>query len=229
MFAPPNRKPRTTQAITNTGATSEERIDRTSNAISAATIAELTGEWDDKYRPFATGLLFPRNAASWVADEIARGRRMVIVTGPPLSGKSNVLRELYEKYQAAADTVFLFIEGSSSRHGLFQLIADVFRRELSWNLTADQARQWLASVAANAAFHGLVEPVVISLMEAALSSRNVGEQLVSEAVKHESAPMLARLMVAFRAITGLEDPQRCQWAQSVLTQRIEPEFERVTR
>jgi hypothetical protein len=41
--------------------------------------------------------------------------------------------------------------------------------------------------------------------------------------------MLARLMVAFRAITDLEDPQRRQWAQNVLTQRIEPEFQRVTR
>jgi hypothetical protein len=41
--------------------------------------------------------------------------------------------------------------------------------------------------------HGLAEPVAISLMEVALSSRNVGEQLVGEAVKHESAPMLARL------------------------------------
>jgi hypothetical protein len=122
------------------------------NTISAATIAELTGDWGDKYRPFARGLLFPRKATNWVADEIARGRGVVIVTGPPLSGKSNVLRELYDKYQAAADTVFLFIEGASSRHGLFQLIADVLCRELSWNLTADQARQWLASVATNAAF-----------------------------------------------------------------------------
>jgi hypothetical protein len=77
--------------------------------------------------------------------------------------------------------------------------------------------------------HGLAEPIAIGLMNAALSSRKVGEQLVGEAVKYGSAPMLARLMVAFRAITDLEDPQRRQWAHAILAQRIEPEFERVTR
>jgi hypothetical protein len=122
------------------------------NGLSKATIDELTGQWGERHQPFARHLLFPRKATRWIAYQFGRGRRWAIVSGAPLSGKSNVLRELFEHGKNDSGSVFLLIEGASARHGLFQTLADAFSRTLNWKISPDDARHWLFTVAKAAPF-----------------------------------------------------------------------------
>ena len=126
------------------------------NRVSEALISELTGGWGDRLLPFAKSLSFPRAATSWVAQEIARGKRFVILSGTPLSGRSNILRELWRRYEPSEKAAVLFIEGSSTRQGVLQLLADTLTRDLGWQVTRDAARNWLMRMSKNKIFRLII-------------------------------------------------------------------------
>lgn len=126
------------------------------NGVSEATIAELTGDWGDRLRPFATSLSFPRTATTWIAEELDRGRRIIILSGAPLAGKSNVLRELWKHYAGSEKTEVLFIEGSSVRHGVLRSLADALSRDLDWHVSPEDARNWLLRMSKQGDFRLIV-------------------------------------------------------------------------
>jgi Type I restriction enzyme R protein N terminus (HSDR_N) len=115
-------------------------------AINAAELGELTGEWTSSER-FVGGFLVPRSATAQVRTIVREGlRRMVLVSGPPLCGKSSVLRELADTaHQDGWDV--LFLDGSSCSEGVFRRIANVLATQFSWPATPDEARSWLRQVA----------------------------------------------------------------------------------
>ena len=59
-------------------------------------VAEITGDWADPFAPFVRDYWIPRRASAEVFRAFQSGKRMLVVQGPPLSGKSSVLRELVE-------------------------------------------------------------------------------------------------------------------------------------
>ena len=59
---------------------------------SVATIDELSGSWTQAALPFVRGFLIPRRATSAVIGLLRQESRLVTVEGPPLAGKSSVLR-----------------------------------------------------------------------------------------------------------------------------------------
>ena len=63
-------------------------------AATAATLADLSGGWDDPLRPFVAEFLIPRLATQAVLAALQGGHKTVILTGPPLAGKSSVLQLL---------------------------------------------------------------------------------------------------------------------------------------
>lgn len=109
---------------------------------SAAIIGELTGTWTQAELPFVGKFLIPRNATVEVINLLRQGKRFVTVEGPPLIGKSSVLRELADKTNSTPDIAVLFVDASSGT-GLFQVLADILRNELSWPVTPNEAREWL--------------------------------------------------------------------------------------
>jgi hypothetical protein len=113
------------------------------NGVSEATIADLTGEWDDRRRPFGNSMSFARTATMRIAEDLDRGKRIVILSGAPLAGKSNVLRELWKHYTNSDRAALLFIEGSSIRHGVLRSLADALSRDLDWQVSPEDARNWL--------------------------------------------------------------------------------------
>lgn len=121
-------------------------------AITDDTLGDLTGEWDDPLRPFAKGLLFPRKATSEIAHRLHRGACAVIVAGTPLSGKSNVLRELALRLNREDDHAVLMLDASSARHGILQTVANVMTQSFGWSVSTDNVRSWLLKLsdAANA-------------------------------------------------------------------------------
>lgn len=106
-------------------------------------IERMTGAPDDMRKPFAQGVLFHRFATDALLDRLAHGARSIIVEGPPLSGKSNVLREFAVVTRDSNEWAVLLINGAAAGPGLFQRIANLLGAALEWKLSADDVRAWL--------------------------------------------------------------------------------------
>ncbi len=104
-------------------------------------IARQTAPAGQGRKPFAEGLKLPRDATQKVLARLRAGVRFVLVDGPPLVGKSNVLRELAETTQTSEEFAVLFMRGGST--GLYQSIANILSSALEWEVTPDNVRQWL--------------------------------------------------------------------------------------
>ena len=109
---------------------------------SAQNIDELSGAWGDSLRPFVPEFLIPRQATRAVLHRLRDGERLILVEGPPLIGKSNILRELSQQTQDADDLVTLFLEADAGR-GVLQQLADSLSQALSWPIHREEARGWL--------------------------------------------------------------------------------------
>lgn len=104
-------------------------------------IARQTAPAGQGRKPFAQGLNLSRDATQKVLARLRAGVRFVLVDGPPLVGKSNVLRELAETTQTSEEFAVLFMRGGST--GLYQSIANILSSALEWEVTPDNVRQWL--------------------------------------------------------------------------------------
>ncbi len=110
-------------------------------ASTAALIAEMTDPPGVADRPFARDLLFPRQATFKAIKALKAGPIFTVIEGAPVTGKTSLLRELAQRTADSEDLAVLMLRGSGP--GLFQALANLFAAELEWNLTANDARQWL--------------------------------------------------------------------------------------
>lgn len=110
-------------------------------SATARLLAEMTDPPGQSDRAFAERLLFPRLSTLAVIKSALAGTTFAIVEGAAQSGKSSCLRELALRTQDSEDSAVLMLRGSGP--GLFQSLANLFAIELEWNLTANDARQWL--------------------------------------------------------------------------------------
>lgn len=106
-------------------------------------IDQQSGMAWDQSKPFVTDFLIPRNGTVQAAEAFAAGRQFVLVTGPPLSGKSNILREFAEETENSHDFAVFMVRGGAGNAGLFQRLANTVSAALEWAATADDIRQWL--------------------------------------------------------------------------------------
>ncbi|WP_254701429.1 type I restriction enzyme HsdR N-terminal domain-containing protein [Neorhizobium galegae] len=113
-------------------------------AATDATLADLTGRWDEFEKPFVDGFLIPRFATAEVLENVRAGKRITIVEGAPLAGKSNVLREVALGQAHADDMAVLFVEADSHGGGIISMISAILEDALGWHISADDARSWLA-------------------------------------------------------------------------------------
>jgi hypothetical protein len=113
--------------------------------VSADAIQDLTSSADSPARPFGRDFLFPRKATVQVLQELSKGTKLVLLEGPPLSGKSNVLREVYLRSLKQESMAVLYVEGGVG-NGILQALADVISRALDWGVTREEARRWLGQV-----------------------------------------------------------------------------------
>ncbi len=106
-------------------------------------VERLTGEPVNSQKPFGRGLLFHREATDKIIQELVTGTKAVIVTGAPLAGKSNVLRDFSLMTRASPDWALFMVNGATGGTGLFQRLANILGAALEWKLTADDVRTWL--------------------------------------------------------------------------------------
>jgi hypothetical protein len=111
-------------------------------ALTAIELEELTGDWVTGER-FVRDFLVPRNATNEVKAALRDGKhKIILVSGPPLSGKSSVLREVALK-SANEPWDVLYVEGSSCSEGLFRRLANALAVQFSWPASTDESRIWL--------------------------------------------------------------------------------------
>lgn len=117
-------------------------------AATANTIADMCGTWDDYLQPFVRDFLIPRKSTREVLSILRSetGRRVVIVEGAPLAGKSSVIREAAELAAQSDDLCVLIVEADSTGEGVFQRLANLFSVELGWPATSDDIRSWLRGI-----------------------------------------------------------------------------------
>jgi hypothetical protein len=111
-------------------------------AASRAGVAELTATAEHPLRPFGP-LKVRRLATHEVARKLAAGARLVLVSGPPLSGKTNVLEQLVRMInpQVAGG---LFLECGAGE--VFRKVADLLADTLNWPVDPEAARTWVRQV-----------------------------------------------------------------------------------
>jgi hypothetical protein len=126
-------------------ATSPEVWIQAVRQTTTAGIAELSGGWNDRLLPFVNGFQLPRKATKDVSALLQGGSKLVIVEGTPLSGKSNILRELAQDSEKDTDLVVLFIESGGATKVL-QQVADTLAQELDWPVSKEEARTWLKNL-----------------------------------------------------------------------------------
>ncbi|HST62476.1 MAG TPA: type I restriction enzyme HsdR N-terminal domain-containing protein [Longimicrobium sp.] len=113
-------------------------------AVRAATegaIRERSGAWDELLRPFVPDFLIPRAATDTVLAGLKGSRRLIVVEGVPLIGKSSVLRDLAARTAEGDEFAVLLLEAGHG--GVLRALADVLSDALAWPLTPDEARHWL--------------------------------------------------------------------------------------
>lgn len=113
--------------------------------VSADTINELTASRDEPALPFLADFLTPRGATHQLWRHLIAGDRLLVLEGPPLSGKSNVLRELCLRTTQSDSIAILYVETGVGL-GALQTVADALSRSLSWPVSPNNARDWLIRV-----------------------------------------------------------------------------------
>lgn len=113
--------------------------------VSAETINELTASWDEPALPFVADFLAPRSATHQLWRSLVAGERLIVLEGPPLSGKSNVLRELCLRTKQSDSLATLYVE-TGVGGGMLQTLADALSRSLSWPVSPQESRDWLIRV-----------------------------------------------------------------------------------
>lgn len=111
--------------------------------LSQEALDELTGEMSELLSPLVQGFSIPRTITPQVLDELKAHARILIIHGPPMSGKTNVLAELFRSLEATSDFVPLFIEADDHSEGVLRIIANKLSSSVGFSFDKEQVRTWL--------------------------------------------------------------------------------------
>lgn len=133
-------------------------------------VERQSGDPSDLRKPFARGILFQRRTTAAVAARLEAGARAIIIEGPPLAGKSNVLRDFAVSTRRSRDWAMLMVNGATASTGLFQRLANVLGQALEWKLSADDVRTWLRRMS-----HSTRSPALVLVVDGLRSGSAVAQ------------------------------------------------------
>lgn len=107
-----------------------------------SSLRDLTSDLADWSHPLSAGFSIPRQMAKEIGLLLAKDNQVLILTGPPLSGKTNVLHQ-FCKAEDHPNFIPFYIDGSLVNFGLFQYMANLFSQTLLQATPPEQIRQWL--------------------------------------------------------------------------------------
>jgi len=107
-----------------------------------AALNQLEGAVDDYTHPLTKDFIIERSIVSEITDSLIKGDSLLVLTGPPLSGKTNVLAQVC-RASYSDKLIPIYIDARSTSYGVFQHIANQFTRELYVQVKPDELRQWI--------------------------------------------------------------------------------------
>lgn len=117
--------------------------------LSLEALEELTGEMSDLRSPLVQDFLIPRTVTPQLLDALKTDARVLVLHGPPMSGKTNVLAELFQALDTAPDFIPLFIEAEDYSEGILRIIANRLSTSIGLSLDKEQVRTWLRGASSN--------------------------------------------------------------------------------
>jgi hypothetical protein len=111
-------------------------------AETATALTRLEGEANDFSAPVVRGFHFPRTLTPKISEFVRGPSRALVLVGPPLSGKTNVLAQFCRT--PGEGIVPLYVDASSLGHGVWQHIASAFASTIFTGSSLDEARHWVS-------------------------------------------------------------------------------------
>lgn len=124
--------------------------------ISEDSFDELTGQLSDLLSPLTEGFRVPRIITSDILEEVSMGTAVSVISGPPLSGKTNVLAELFHELKEMNELCPLFVDCGDSSQGILRSISNQLSKALGWPVYIDAVRNWLRTISYRESGMGMV-------------------------------------------------------------------------
>ncbi len=105
-------------------------------------LSQLEGGVDDYSRPLTREFLVERSIVNEIGDLLINKEPLLVLDGPPLSGKTNVLAQICRAGEYD-ELIPIYIDAVNTSYGIFQHIANQFTRELYVQVQTSEIRQWL--------------------------------------------------------------------------------------
>jgi len=106
------------------------------------TLNQLEGAVDDYTHPLTKDFVIERSIVSEVTDSLINGDSLLVLIGPPLSGKTNVLAQVC-RANHSDKLIPIYIDTRDTSYGIFRHIANQFTRELYVQVEQAEIRQWI--------------------------------------------------------------------------------------
>lgn len=107
-----------------------------------AALNQLEGAVDDYTHPLTKNFIIERSIVCEITNSLIKGDSLLVLIGPPLSGKTNVLAQVY-RASYSDKLIPIYIDAGSTSYGIFQHIANQFTRELYVQVQPVEIRQWI--------------------------------------------------------------------------------------
>ena len=105
-------------------------------------LIQLEGAVDDYTHPLTRDFIIERSIVHEIGDLLINKEPLLVLIGPPLSGKTNVLAQICRSSEFD-ELIPIYIDAVSTSYGIFQHIANQFTRELYVQVQTSEIRQWL--------------------------------------------------------------------------------------
>ena len=105
-------------------------------------LIQLEGAVDDYTHPLTRDFNIERSIVHEIGDLLINKEPLLVLIGPPLSGKTNVLAQICRDGKLD-ELIPIYIDAVSTSYGIFQHIANQFTRELYVQVQTSEIRQWL--------------------------------------------------------------------------------------
>ncbi|WP_415717292.1 type I restriction enzyme HsdR N-terminal domain-containing protein [Maridesulfovibrio sp.] len=117
--------------------------------LSMEAFNELIGEMPELLKPLVQGFSIPRTITPQILDDLKSQARLMVIHGPPMSGKTNVLAELYQFLNSETNFIPLFIEADDYSEGILRIIANRLSSCIGFSFDKEQVRTWLRGFSNN--------------------------------------------------------------------------------